>query len=132
MPSTSRDAWLDLALGIDASCDDGPELPRGCGLIALFGRRAARDRRRDTGAHLGRVRRRGVGRRRALALVYLLTGAAVVGIEIQPHLVRSAREIGTRLVAARIANIEGDAATLTGYIMVGSVFFLYCPFSGER
>ena len=69
----------------------------------------------------------GVGR--ATALVHLLTGAAVVGIEIQPHLIRCAREI---VVASRIANIEGDASTLTGYITIGSVFFLYCPFSGDR
>jgi hypothetical protein len=28
--------------------------------------------------------------------------------------------------------VEGDAARLTGLISIGSVFFLYCPFSGER
>lgn len=32
----------------------------------------------------------------------------------------------------RIATIEGDASTLTGRIMIGTVFFLYCPFSGRR
>lgn len=33
---------------------------------------------------------------------------------------------------ARISHVEGDAAKLAGYIPIGSVFFLYCPFGGER
>jgi hypothetical protein len=28
--------------------------------------------------------------------------------------------------------VHGDATELAGYITIGSVFFLYCPFSGER
>jgi hypothetical protein len=71
----------------------------------------------------------GVGR--AMSLVHLLTGAPAIGIEIQSGLVQAAREV-TRVVSSRIANVHGDAGELTGFVMIGSVFFLYCPFSGER
>jgi hypothetical protein len=36
------------------------------------------------------------------------------------------------LNAERFSPIQGDAAQLTGSITIGSVFFLYCPFSGDR
>ncbi|HET6149187.1 MAG TPA: class I SAM-dependent methyltransferase [Polyangia bacterium] len=72
----------------------------------------------------------GVGR--AAALVHLLTGAAAIGIEIQPELVRASRDLRTRLGGLRFSSIEGDAARLAGRIAVASVFFLYCPFSGAR
>jgi SAM-dependent methyltransferase len=133
VPAGARDTWLDLALGLGPPPDDGPELPRGgvpylpCSVDALLGIvDEIPVRTTDVFVDVGS----GVGR--ATALVHLLTGAAVIGIEIQPRLVQSARELVSRLADARIANIEGDAAILTGYIMIGSVFFLYCPFSGER
>ncbi|AKJ03914.1 Hypothetical protein AA314_05540 [Archangium gephyra] len=72
----------------------------------------------------------GVGR--AAALVHLLTGASAIGIEIQPALVHASRDLATRLNALRFSPVQGDAAVLTGSITMGSVFFLYCPFSGER
>jgi ubiquinone/menaquinone biosynthesis C-methylase UbiE len=72
----------------------------------------------------------GVGR--ALAFVHLLTGAAVVGVEIQPELLRAARARMARLGIARATFVEGDAARLTGGAEAGTVFFLYCPFGGER
>lgn len=71
----------------------------------------------------------GVGR--AAALVHLLTGAAAIGIEIQPTLVLASKNLGTRLNLP-FAPIEGDAARLVGFIAIASVFFLYCPFSGDR
>jgi SAM-dependent methyltransferase len=71
----------------------------------------------------------GVGR--AAALVHLLTGAAAVGIEIQPALVLASRNLGSRS-NLRFAPIEGDAARLAGFIAIASIFFLYCPFSGDR
>src|SRR5512143_21677 len=74
----------------------------------------------------------GSGLGRTAAFVHLLTGAGVIGIEIQSDLVRAARDLATRLGVRRVSCVEGDAATLTGFIAVGSVFFLYCPFSGER
>jgi len=36
------------------------------------------------------------------------------------------------LNAERFVSIEGDAAELVKFIPVGTVFFLYCPFSGAR
>jgi hypothetical protein len=74
----------------------------------------------------------GSGLGRAGALVHLLTGASAIGIEIQHSLVVASRDLARRMPAARISTIEGDAAKLAGFITIGSVFFLYCPFSGDR
>jgi hypothetical protein len=132
VPPDARDGWLDRVLGLGAPLDDGPELPRGCvpyvpcgvdALIEIVER--AEVGPSDVFVDVGS----GVGR--AMALVHLLTGAAVVGIEIQSRLVQAARDVA-RLVSSRISNVHGDAVELAGCIMVGSVFFLYCPFSGER
>jgi SAM-dependent methyltransferase len=128
-----RDAWLDLVFGLDGAPEDGPELPRGCVpylpcsvetllQIAEHAGVQASDVFVDIGSGVGR----------AAALMQLVTGAAAIGIEIQPALVRASRALATRLHGARLSVIQGDAALLTGFIMVGSVFFLYCPFSGDR
>jgi predicted RNA methylase len=74
----------------------------------------------------------GSGLGRAGALVHLLTGASAIGLEIQPELALAARELAARLLLSRVLCIEGDAATLTGSMTSGTVFFLYCPFGGER
>ena len=133
IPPTERDAWLDLVFGLDALPDDGSELPRGCvpympcsvdallRMVEYAGVQGS-DVFVDVGSGLGR----------AAALVHLLTGAAAIGLEIQPALVRASRELVARLNVSRLSLVEGDAALLTGYIVIGSVFFLYCPFSGER
>lgn len=133
VPPTERDAWLDLVLGLDSFPDDGPELPRGCvpylpcpvdailRIVECAGVQAS-DVFVDVGSGVGR----------AAALVHLLTGAAAIGIEIQPELVHAARALAARLSALRFSPIQGDAAVLTGSITIGSIFFLYCPFSGER
>ena len=132
VPRDSRDAWLDHVLGLSAPPDDGPELPRGCvpylpcgvdTLLEIVDR--AKVGPTDVFVDVGS----GVGR--ATALVHLLTGAGTVGIEIQAELVQAAREVA-RVVSPRIANLHGDASELVRYIMTGSVFLLYCPFSGER
>ena len=130
---SERDAWLDGVLGIDALPDDGPDLPRGCvpyypcSVDALLrmsdeARVTDADVFVDVGAGLGR----------AALFVRLLTGATVLGLEVQPGLVRAAREIASRLGLAHVSFIEGDASTEIGLVAGGSVFFLYCPFSGER
>ena len=130
---SARDAWLDRVLGIRGVPDDGPDLPRGCvpyfpcpvdALLRLVDQARVRssDVFVDVGSGLGRVS----------AFVHLLTGAAVIGIEIQSALVRAARDLATRLILPRVSCIEGDATTLAGSIASGSVFFLYCPFSGDR
>ena len=129
----SRDAWLDHVLGLGELPDDGPELPRDCvpylpcpvdALLRMVERAPvlASDTFVDVGSGVGR----------ATALVHLLTGASTVGIEVQHGLVRASRELAARLAISRTSTIEGDAAELTGSFATGSVFFLYCPFSGER
>jgi hypothetical protein len=74
----------------------------------------------------------GSGPGRAAAFVHLLTGAGVIGIEVQSGLVRAARDLTTRLLLSRVSCIEGDAVMLTSFIAIGSVFFFYCPFSDDR
>ena len=131
VPPDTRDAWLDRVLGLTAPPDDGPDLPRGCvpylpcGVDALLeivdrAKVEATDVFVDVGSGVGR----------AMTLVHLLTGAAAIGIEIQSELVQAAREVAR--VSSRISNVHGDAVELARYLVIGSVFFLYCPFSGER
>jgi SAM-dependent methyltransferase len=133
VPPLERDAWVDRVFGLDALPDDGPELPPGCvpylpcpvdALLRMVESAdiQASDVFVDVGAGLGR----------AAALVHLLTGASAIGIEIQPGLVLAARELTQRLNLSRVSWVEGDATLLAGRIASGSVFFLYCPFSGER
>ncbi len=133
VPPADRDAWVDLVLGLGEIPEDGPALPRDCvpylpcsvdALLRLVDR--APVRASDVFVDVGS----GVGR--AAALVHLLTGASVIGLEIQPHLVVAARDLAARLFPSRMACIEGDAAELAREITVGSVFFFYCPFSGAR
>jgi SAM-dependent methyltransferase len=130
---TERDAWLDRVLGLDALPDDGPDLPRGCvpyfpclvdALLRIVeqARVSSSDVFVDVGSGLGR----------AAAVVHLMTRATVIGIEVQPGLVSAARALVTRLRLPGISFIEGDATRLTQAAAVGSVFFLYCPFSGDR
>lgn len=133
VPPSERDAWLDLVFGLGELPGDGPDLPRGCvpylpasvdtllRVVELAPVRSS-DVFVDIGSGLGR----------ALALVHLLTGARAVGLEIQAELVRAARHLMKRLQLSRVSCIEGDAAKLTGAVDAGSVFFLYCPFSGDR
>jgi hypothetical protein len=132
VPPDARDGWLDRVLGLGEPPDDEAELPRGCvpylpcGVDALIevidsAEVGPTDVFVDVGSGVGR----------AMALVHLLTDAAAIGIEIQSRLVQAARDVA-RVVSSRISNVHGDAVALTGGIVIGSVFFLYCPFSGER
>lgn len=133
VPPAERDAWLDRILGIDELPDDGPDLPRGCvpyipcsvdTLLRMVEHADVRpgDVFVDIGAGLGR----------SAVLTHLVTGASALGIEIQAGLARAARELTQRLNTPRVAVIEGDAAQHTDSLASGSVFFLYCPFSGAR
>jgi SAM-dependent methyltransferase len=133
VPPTQRDAWLDLVFGLGELPEDGPELPRDCVpylpcsvdvLLRMVEQTPVRasDVFVDIGSGLGR----------AAALVHLLTGAAAIGLEIQPRLVHAARDLAARLFVSRTSCVEGDATKLAGLITIGSVFFLYCPFSGDR
>ena len=133
VPPSARDGCVDFALGLGALPDDSPQLPNGCvpylpcavdTLLRLV--EQAPVRASDVFVDIGS----GVGR--AAVLVSLLTGAAVVGLEIQLALVSEARRLASRLNLADASFLEGDAVELMSDLAVGSTFLLYCPFSGER
>ena len=133
VPPAARDTWVDRALGLDAIPEDGPDLPRGCvpylpcPVDALL--RLAEHARVQTSDVFVDV---GSGTGRAAALVHLMTGARVIGLEIQPALVAAARDMTARLHLPDVTFVEGDAPQLTTALSAGSVFLLYCPFSGDR
>lgn len=133
IPEHERAGWLDHVFALDPLPADDPKLPRGCvpylpspveSLLRLVELAPvhANDLFVDIGSGLGR----------AAALIHLLTGAAAIGIEIQPALAHAARALAARLNAPRLSVIEGDAAELIDQVSDGTVFFLYCPFSGAR
>ena len=133
VPAAERDAWFDWVLGVEGLPDDGLDLPRGCvpyipcsvdTLLKMVDHADVQPS--DVFVDIGS----GIGR--AVALTHLLTGASAIGLEIQSALVRSSRDLTKAWLASRISVVHGDAAELTGFIGIGSVFFLYCPFSGER
>jgi SAM-dependent methyltransferase len=127
-----RDVWVDRVLGLGRLPDD-VALPRGCvpylpcsvDVLLRTMEQApvlASDVFVDVGAGLGR----------AALLAHLLTGATAIGLEIQHHLVLLARGLLSRFPISGVSFVEGDAPTLTGFVTTGSVFFLYCPFAGDR
>ena len=133
VPVEDRDAWLDRVCDIDGIPDDEPELPRGCvpylpcSVATLLdavelAEVGSADVFVDVGSGLGR----------ATAFTRLFTGASCVGIEIQAALADAARRLASRLELSRTTVVQGDAAELIGSITIGTVFFLYCPFSGAR
>lgn len=133
VPPNGRNARVDWMLGLDAILEDGPELPWGCvpylpcaveALLRLV--EHAPVRASDVLVDMGS----GVGR--AAVLVHLLTGARVVGIAIQPALVAVARELAARSKLSGVSFVQDDAAELRSALADGSVFFLYCPFGGDR
>jgi hypothetical protein len=133
VPPSDRDEWLNLVLGLGELPDDDPRLPSGCvpylpssveSLLRVVERASIRadDVFVDVGAGVGR----------AGAFVHLVTGASVIGVEIQPRLVAASRELAARLGISRWTCVEGDAAEVASSLTAGSIFFLYCPFGGER
>ncbi len=133
VPAIARDAWVDQVFGLGAPPEDGPQLPAGCvpylpcavdALLRLVEQApvGATDLFVDVGAGVGR----------AAALVHLLTGAPTIGVEVQPALVSAARELATRLRLSGLSFVEADACRPTDTWSAGSVFLLYCPFSGDR
>ncbi len=133
VPPAHRDAWFDMVMGLGELHDDGPELPRGCvpylpcsvnTLVRVVDKAPVGPH--DVFVDIGS----GVGR--AAILVHLLTGASAIGIEVQPALVDEARRLAARLFLSRVPTVQGDAAQLARSMATGSVFFLYCPFGGER
>jgi SAM-dependent methyltransferase len=133
LPPTARDACVDRAFGLGELPEDGPALPSGCvpylpcpvdALLRLVAHApvGAADVFVDVGSGLGR----------AAALVHLMTGARAVGLEVQPSLVAAARALAARLRLPDLSFVEGDAPELAAALTEGSVFLLYCPFSGDR
>ncbi len=135
VPPNERDAWLDARLALGDLPEDDAALPRGCvpyfpcavdAVLRAIDRAVIRadDVFVDVGAGVGRV----------AALVQLLTGAEAIGVEVQPALVRSARALARRLDAgSRLSFVEGDVTEVdVAALARATVFFLYCPFSGDR
>ena len=133
VPPRDRDTWIDSVLGIGAVHDDGADLPTGCtpylpcsvdALLRIVEQASVHSS--DVFVDIGS----GVGR--ATTLVHLLTGAGAIGLEIQSALVAAASHLAKSLSVTRVSTVHGDAAELVGAIPGGNVFFLYCPFSGDR
>jgi hypothetical protein len=129
----SRDQWVDRVLGFGELPDDGPDLPRGCAPylpcsvdVLLRAVVRARVTRSDIFVDVGS----GVGR--AMSFVHLATGAGAMGIEVQGQLARASKDLAARSALRRVSTVEGDAIALAGLMATGSVFFFYCPFSGDR
>lgn len=133
VPPAERDGWVDAVLGLGAPPEDGPELPRGCvpylpcsvDALLRFVEHApvgGDDVFVDIGSGCGR----------AAILVHLLTGARAVGIEIQTALVVAAQAVAAQLRLSAVSFVTGDAVLQHSVLGAGTVFFLYCPFSGER
>lgn len=124
---------MNQVFGCELIPEDGPELPRGCvpylpcsvdTLLRLVEGLAIDER--DVFVDLGS----GVGR--AAAVVHLLSGAGVLGVEVQSSFVEASWALAKRLRLERFGVIHGDAALLARYLLIGTVFFLNCPFGGER
>lgn len=123
-----RDAWLDEVLRIEGIPSDidlprgsAPYLPSGVDDIVTMVRDVplrSDDRLVDLGAGLGRV----------VILAHLLSGIPACGVEIQHHLVHSARERCAELALTGVSFVHANAADV---VPDGSIFFLYAPFSGE-
>ncbi|GMU61945.1 MAG: hypothetical protein AMXMBFR34_37080 [Myxococcaceae bacterium] len=133
VPPTERDAWLDVVFDLHDVAEDGALLPRGCVpylptavddvLRAMeLAQVGPGDVILDVGSGLGR----------AALLMQLLTGAVTIGIEIQPALAQASRRLAARVHGSRFAVVEGDAAEPSPHLVLGNVFFLYCPFGGAR
>jgi len=133
IPPLERDGWLDLLCELEEIPSDDPALPRGCApylpcpaaTVLETVQRAgvtSNDVFVDVGCGLGRT----------IFLAHLLTGAGCIGLEIQPALVEAARARAARLNLERTSFVAGDATELVRRVVLGTVFFFYCPFDRER
>lgn len=129
VPPRDRDAWVDELFLIEELPSDATDLPRtsvpylpsGVDEILTMIREAPvgpDDHFVDLGSGLGRV----------AFLVHLLCGARASGLEIQEHLVESARARGAELGLTAVRFEHADVSVTD---LDGSVFFLYDPFHGE-
>lgn len=133
LPPRDRDAWVDAELGLETPPEDDATLPRGCVPYlpcAVDAVVRAIDLARVTEDDV--VVDVGSGAGRAALLVHALTSATVIGLEIQPALVRASRAAIARAQTDRVTIVEGEATALVETLTDATVFFLYCPFSGAR
>jgi SAM-dependent methyltransferase len=128
-----RDEWLNRLWDIDEIPSDDPELPRGCVPYLPCSVATVLDVVQQAGVTCDDVFVDvGSGAGRAAFLVHLKTGAGCIGLEIQRSLARAAQGRAEWLGLSRLRFLEGDAADLVRFITIGTVFFLYCPFGGDR
>jgi SAM-dependent methyltransferase len=133
VPPSDREAWLDRIWDLDALPPDDPELPRGCVPYLPCSVATVLDAVEQAGVTSDDVFVDvGSGAGRAALLVHLKTGAACIGLEIQPALARTAQARADWLGLERLRFVAGDAAELIRFVPTGTVFFLYCPFGGAR
>src|ERR1700761_5436689 len=72
----------------------------------------------------------GAGLGQAAMLVHLITGARAIGLEIEPAFCAYARECAAGLgLGDAVSIVEGDARVAD--FSMGTVFFLYTPFTGS-
>jgi SAM-dependent methyltransferase len=133
VPALERDAWVDAVFGLDELPEDGSDLPSGCVpylpcAVDVLLRVADLVPVRSTDVFIDI----GAGLGRAAVFMHLLTGASAVGIEVQSGHVGAARALAQRLGLSDVTFVQGDAVEVAAEFRTGSVFFLYCPFSGPR
>jgi len=133
VPFLDRDAWVDAVFGLDELLPDGAELPKGCvpylpsaveALHCLADKVPMQSG--DVWVDVGS----GVGR--AAVFMHLLKGVPVLGIEVQSAHLHAAKALVERLGLSDVSFVLGDVLEVEPEFARGTVFFLYCPFSGER
>ena len=133
VPAQARDPWFDSLCGFHAIPEDDPALPHGsvpylpCPVATVLAAIAhanvtSEDVFVDIGSGIGRV----------ALLVNLVTGAQCIGLELQPKLVAAARERANQLNLRGVSFVLADAVAALRRDGTGTVFFLYCPFSGTH
>jgi SAM-dependent methyltransferase len=128
-----RDSWLDLVWDIEEIPLDDPDLPRGCVPYLPCPAAAVLDAVDQAGVTCDDVFVDvGSGLGRAALLAHLKTGAACIGLEIQPTLARTAQARADWVNLSRMRFLQGDAAEMVRFIPMATVFFLYCPFGPSR
>lgn len=128
IPEPRRDAWVERLLGIDTTQpsqrgEDGELIGHhasGVGALLQLIREVpirADDVFVDIGSGLGK----------ATLLTHLLTGAAAVGLELEPARVEGARQRAVALGLTGVSYVQGDARQA---VPEGTVYYLYLPFTG--
>lgn len=133
IPPPERDEWLNLLWDVDEIPSDAPDLPRGCVPYLPCAVATVLDALEQAAVNCDDVFVDvGSGAGRAALLAHLETRAGCIGLEIQSDLARTAQARADWLNLSRLRFLEGDATDMVRLITIGTVFFLYCPFGGDR